>query len=111
MPTGISGPCLAKSEDVLITLSCLVQIVSPERDANDARHVGCPDNSFDYRVRPREQPDERPPVGRPLLPGALRRRLPRNEFPALRRFCPGIEDHEPHAARLAVELRLDRRAA
>src|SRR5262252_8367549 len=51
------------------------------------------------------------PVGRPLLGGGLRRRLPRDEFPALRRFCPGIEEHEPQAARLAVDLRLDRGAA
>src|SRR5262249_25605202 len=48
-----------------------------------------------------------PPV--PLLTGGLRRRLPRNEFPALRRFCPGVEEHEPQAARLAVDLCLDRR--
>jgi hypothetical protein len=50
-------------------------------------------------------------VGRPLLCGGLRRRLPRDEFPAVRRFCPGVEEHEPQAARLAVDLRLDRRAA
>src|SRR5262249_41132633 len=42
------------------------------------------------------------------LRGWLRRRLPRDEFPALRRFCPGIEEHKPEAARLAVDLRLDR---
>src|SRR6516165_6547530 len=46
-----------------------------------------------------------------MLGGGLRRRLPRDEFPALRRFCPGVEEHEPQAARLAVDLRLDRRAA
>src|SRR5262245_14739298 len=46
-----------------------------------------------------------------LLRGGLRRRLPRDEFPALRRLCPGIEEHEPQAARLAIDLRLDRRAA
>src|SRR6516162_7214199 len=46
-----------------------------------------------------------------MLTGGLRRRLPRDEFPALRRFCPGIEEHEPQAARLAIDLRLDRRAA
>ena len=46
-----------------------------------------------------------------LLCGGLRRRLPRDEFPALRRFCPGVEEHEPQAARLAVDLRLDGRAA
>ena len=40
----------------------------------------------------------------------LRRRLPRDEFPALWRFCPGVEEYEPQAARLAVDLRLDRRA-
>src|SRR5262249_19644684 len=27
------------------------------------------------------------------------------------RFCPGVEEHEPQAARLAVDLRLDGRAA
>jgi hypothetical protein len=48
------------------------------------------------------------PVGRPVLCGGLRRRLPRDEFPAFRRFCPGIEEHEPQAARLAVDLHLDR---
>src|SRR6516162_9469291 len=36
--------------------------------------------------------------------------MPRDELPALRRFCPGIEEHKPQAARLAVDLRLDRRA-
>src|SRR5215469_10374786 len=41
----------------------------------------------------------------------LRRRLPRDEFPALWRFCPGVEEYEPQAARLAVDLRLDRRSA
>src|SRR5262249_42035525 len=41
----------------------------------------------------------------------LRRRLPRDEFPALWRFCPGVEEYELQAARLAVDLRLDRRAA
>src|SRR5262249_17668827 len=46
-----------------------------------------------------------------LLCRGLRRRLPRDEFPALRRFCPGVEEHEPQAAWLAVDLRLDRRAA
>src|SRR5215472_14904032 len=46
---------------------------------------------------------------RSLLTGGLRRRLPRDEFPALRRFCPGVEEHEPQAARLAVDLCLDRR--
>jgi len=65
-----------------------------------------------------------------LLCGRLRRRLPRDEFPALRRFCPGVEEHEPgidlemigehaevlaehepQAARLAVDLSLDRCAA
>src|SRR6516164_1755899 len=51
------------------------------------------------------------PVGRPLLTGGLRRRLPRDEFPALWRFCPGVEEYEPQAARLAVDLRLDRRSA
>src|SRR5262249_58232918 len=44
------------------------------------------------------------------LRGGLRRRLPCDEFPALRRSCPGVEEHEPQAARLAVDLRLDRRA-
>ena len=34
----------------------------------------------------------------------------RDRFPALRRFCPGVEEHEFQAARLAVDLRLDRRA-
>src|SRR5262249_56090948 len=48
---------------------------------------------------------------RPIASGGLRRRLPRDEFPALRRFCPGVEEHEPQAARLAVDLRFDRRAA
>src|SRR5262249_33872397 len=47
---------------------------------------------------------------RPLLTGGLRRRLPRDEFPTLRRFCPGVEEHEPQAARLAVDLRFDGRA-
>src|SRR6516164_6074118 len=46
-----------------------------------------------------------------LLFRGLRRRLPRDEFPALRCFCPGVEEDEPQAARLAVDLRLDRRAA
>src|SRR5215472_9537220 len=46
---------------------------------------------------------------RSLLTGGLRRRLPRDEFPALRRFCPGVEEHKPEAARLAVDLCLDRR--
>src|SRR5262249_12347178 len=45
-----------------------------------------------------------------LLTGGLRRRLPRDESPALRCFCPSVEEHEPQAARLAVDLRLDRRA-
>jgi len=45
-----------------------------------------------------------------LLTGGLWRRLPRDEFPALRRFRPSVEEHEPQAARLAVDLRLDRRA-
>jgi hypothetical protein len=58
-----------------------------------------------------EQCNERAPVGRPLLTGGLRRRLPRDEFPTLRRFCPGVEEHEPQAAWLAVDLRLDGRAA
>src|SRR5215470_14457897 len=131
MPTGISRACLAKTEDVLIKLGCLLQIVNLDRDVNDARHVffllqnstnvlmwagqrqdtGYPAHSFDYRVGSGEQHDERPPVGRPLLTGGLRRRLPRDEFPTLRRFCPGVEEHEPQAARLAVDLRLDRRAA
>src|SRR5437899_2867573 len=31
----------------------------------------------------------------PLLRGGLRRRLPRDEFPAIGRFCPGVEEHEP----------------
>src|ERR1700738_3181446 len=44
------------------------------------------------------------PVGRPLLCDGLRRRLPRDEFPALRRFCPGVEEHEPKAARLAASI-------
>src|SRR5262244_2365231 len=39
MPTGISRACLAKTEDVLIKLSCLLQIVNLDRDVNDARHV------------------------------------------------------------------------
>src|SRR6516162_6877205 len=46
-----------------------------------------------------------------LLCRGLRRRLPRDEFPALRRFCPGVEEYELQAARLAVDLRLDRRSA
>src|SRR6516162_4699789 len=46
-----------------------------------------------------------------LLCRGLRRRLPRDEFPALRRFCPGVEEYEPQAAWLAVDLRLDRRSA
>jgi hypothetical protein len=38
---------------------------------------------------------DRPPVWRvTLLCGGLRRRLPRDEFPALRRFCPRVEEHE-----------------
>src|SRR5262249_17828479 len=45
-----------------------------------------------------------------LLFRGLRRRLPRDEFPALRCFCPGVEEDEAQAARLAVDLRLDRRA-
>src|SRR5262249_18845333 len=45
-----------------------------------------------------------------LLTGGLRRRLPRDESPTLRCFCPSVEEHEPQAARLAVDLRLDRRA-
>src|SRR5262249_33027723 len=45
-----------------------------------------------------------------LLFRGLRRRLPRDEFPALWCFCPGVEEHEPQAARLAVDLRLDRGA-
>src|SRR5262245_33010252 len=45
------------------------------------------------------------PVRRPLLRGGLRRRLPRDEFPA-----PAVEENEPQAARLAADLRLDRRA-
>src|SRR5262249_6897347 len=48
---------------------------------------------------------------RALLCGGLRRRLPRDEFPAVRRFCPGGEEHELQAARLAVDFSLDRRAA
>src|SRR5215469_8830197 len=32
-------------------------------------------------------------------------------FQPLRRFCPGVEEYEPQAARLAVDLRLDRRSA
>src|SRR5262249_26672262 len=48
---------------------------------------------------------------RPLLCGGLRRRLPRDEFPAVRRFCPGVEEYELQAARLAVDFSLDRRAA
>src|SRR5262245_38246739 len=48
---------------------------------------------------------------RPLLCGGLRRRLPRDEFPAVRRFCPGGEEHELQAAPLAVDFSLDRRAA
>src|SRR5262249_7930306 len=36
--------------------------------------------------------------------------MPRDELPALRRFCPGVEEHKPQAARLAVDLRLDHRA-
>ena len=81
------------------------------------------------RERPRhgsaaEERDELPPLhsiarrrgraacgSRPLLCGGLRRRLPRDEFPAVRRFCPGVEEHEFQAARLAVDLSLDRRAA
>jgi len=46
-----------------------------------------------------------------LLCGGLRRRLPRDEFPAVRLFCPDVEEYEPQAARLAIDLRLDRRAA
>src|SRR5215471_14521347 len=66
--------------------------------------------SFNHLVGASKQRDEVAPVGRTLLGGWLRRRLPRDEFPALRRFCPGVEEHEPQAARLAVDLRLDRRA-
>src|SRR6516225_6149648 len=68
------------------------------------------------RERPRhgsaaEERDELPPLhsiarrrgraacgSRPLLCGGLRRRLPRDEFPAVRRFCPGVEEHELQAA-------------
>src|SRR6516165_1584481 len=39
MPTGISRAGLAKAEDVLIKLGCLLQIVNLDRDVNDARHV------------------------------------------------------------------------
>src|SRR5215475_9446360 len=46
-----------------------------------------------------------------LLCCGLRRRLPRDEFPAIRHFCPGVEEYEPQAAWLAVDLHLDRRAA
>jgi hypothetical protein len=35
----------------------------------------------------------------------------RHEFPSLGHFCPRIEEHEPQAARLTVDLRFDRRAA
>src|SRR5262245_42011138 len=66
-------------------------------------------SDINHLVGTGEQRDELAPVGRPLLTGGLRRRLPRNEFPALRRFCPGVEEHEPQAARLAVDLCLDRR--
>src|SRR4029453_8250351 len=48
---------------------------------------------------------------RPLLCGGLRRRLPRDEFPTVRGFCPAVEEHELQAARLAVYFTLDRRAA
>src|SRR6516225_8059860 len=47
---------------------------------------------------------------RPSSVIGLRRRMPRDELPALRRFCPGVEEYEPQAARLAVDLRLDRGA-
>src|SRR5262249_53603657 len=67
--------------------------------------------SFIRSPRQRGRADELAPVGRPLLCRGLRRRLPRDEFPALGCFCPGVEEHEPQAARLAVDLRLDRRAA
>src|SRR5262245_31990187 len=39
MPTGISRVGLAKAEDALIKLGCLLQIVNLDRDVNDARHV------------------------------------------------------------------------
>src|SRR5262249_52829027 len=65
--------------------------------------------SFIRSPRQRGRADELAPVGRPLLCRGLRRRLPRDEFPALRCFCPGVEENEPQAARLAVDLRLDRR--
>src|SRR6516165_7583138 len=125
MPTGISRAGLAKAEDVLIKLGCLLQIVNLDRDVNDARHVffllqnstnvlmwvtetghgiPCP---FIFSISSSARQSS-VCLRRPLLTGGLRRRLPRDEFPALRRFCPGIEEHEPQAARLAVDLRLDR---
>jgi hypothetical protein len=39
MPTCISCAGLAKAEDVLIKLGCLVQIINLDRDVNDPRHV------------------------------------------------------------------------
>src|SRR5262247_2330103 len=62
-------------------------------------HQLCLAHSFDHLVSAREQRDEVALVGRLLLRGGLRCRLPRDEFPALRRLCPGIEEHEPQAAR------------
>src|SRR5262249_33387521 len=67
--------------------------------------------NFSYSITSSTRPSSVMRGSRPLLCGGLRRRLPRDEFPAVRRFCPGVEDHELQAARLAVDFSLDRRAA
>src|SRR5947209_7223971 len=47
MPTCISRAGLAKPEDVLIKLGCLLQIVNLDRDVNDARHASS-SSKFNY---------------------------------------------------------------